>query len=73
MVNYLPLCLCLFKVLVRESYLYSDATSSTIWTQISNLDTYLSKTGNNIVKLNAHVQNLINTFTSRGGDTHYLI
>ena len=66
MVNSLPSRLCLFKVLVREIYLDSNATSGMIWTQISNLDTYLSQKGNVIVKFNTHVQTIINTLTSRG-------
>ena len=65
MVNSLLSGVCIFKVLVRGGYLDSDATSSMIRTQLSNLGTYPSQTFNNIVKSRAHVQTLIDTLTSR--------
>ena len=39
-----------------------------IRTQPNNLDTYLNQTRNDIVKLNDHVQTLIDTLTARGGN-----
>ena len=66
MVNSLPSGLCLFKVLAGGSYLFYNATSGMIRTQLSNLDNYLSQKGNNIVKLKSHIKTLINTLTSRG-------
>ena len=41
--------------------------------QLRNLDDYPSQTGNNIYKLNAHVQTLIDNLTSRGETTHDLL
>ena len=66
MINSVSSGLCLFNVLVRESYLDSNANSGIIRTQMSDLDTYLCKTRNNIVKFNDHIQTLIDTLTSRG-------
>ena len=63
MFNSLPSGLYMFKMLVRESYLYYNATSGIIWTQLNNLNNYLSQIGNIIVKLNDHVQTLIDTLT----------
>ena len=63
----------MFKVLVMGSYLDFIDTSGMICTQIRNLDPYLSQTGNNIVKFNAHVQTLIDTLTSRGQMNHVLL
>ena len=71
--SYLPTGLCMFKVLVMGSYLDFIDTSGMICTQIRNLDPYLSQTGNNIVKFNAHVQTLIDTLTSRGQMNHVLL
>ena len=72
MVNSLPSSLCLFKVLIREIYLDYNTNSGMIRTHRRNLGTYLSQTGNEIVKFNAHVQTLIDTLTSRGRTTYDL-
>ena len=39
MINYLPSGMCLFKMLVRESYLDYNDTSGMVCTHLSNLDT----------------------------------
>ena len=69
----LPSGLCLFKVLVREAHLDSKATSGMIRTELSNLDDYMSKIGNDIVKFNGHVTILLDTLTARGETTQDLV
>ena len=69
----LPSGLCLFKVLVRESHLDSNATSGMIRTELSNLDDYMNTIGNDIVKFNNRVQILLDTLTARGKTTHNLM
>ena len=64
-----PSGLCLLKVLVRESYLDSNATSGMIRTQLSELDSYMAEVGNDIVKFNTHVKTLIKALSSRGERT----
>jgi len=58
--------LCLLKILIRESHLDSNATSSMIRTKLSNLDEYLTETNNDILKFNNHVRMLIDSLTTRG-------
>jgi len=58
--------LCLLKILIRESHLDSNATSSMIRTKLSNLDEYLTETNNGILKFNNHVRMLIDSLTARG-------
>jgi hypothetical protein len=69
----LPSGLCLFKVLVRESYLDSNATSGMIRTKLSNLDAYIHQTGNDIVKFNGYVRTLLDALTARGESTSDLL
>ena len=64
--------LCLLKILIRESHIDSNATSSMICTKLTNLDEYLEETKNDITKFNHHVQMLIDSLTARGKTTHNL-
>ena len=64
---------CLLKVLVRESYLDSNATSTMIRTKLSNLDEYIVETKNDIAKFNSHVRVLTDMLKSRGETTHDLL
>jgi len=64
---------CLLKVIVRESYLDSNATVSTIRLQMSSLDTYVHENGTDIVELNAHVRSLVDGLTARGHTTQDLL
>ena len=56
----------LLKVLVRESHLDTNATTSWIRTQLSSLDEYMMIIGSNIGKFNFHVQTLMGSLTARG-------
>jgi len=64
---------CLLKVLVRESYLDSNATASTIRLQLSSLDTYIPGNSMDIIGFNAHVRSLMNGLTARGEGTEDLL
>jgi len=61
--------LCLLKILIRESHLDSNATSSMFRTKLSNLDEYLTETSKDILNLNNHVRMLIDSLTARGETT----
>ena len=65
--------LCLLKILIRESHLDSNATSSMIRTKLSNLDEYLVETNNDILKFNNHVRMLMDSLTARGETTQDLL
>jgi hypothetical protein len=64
---------CLLKVIVRESYLDSTATISTIRLQISSLDQYIRTNGTDIVAFNAHVRRLMDGLNARQATTHDLL
>ena len=64
---------CLLKVIVRESYLDSNATISTIRLQLSSLDTYVHDNGTDIIELNAHVRSLMDGLVARGQTTQDLL
>ena len=65
--------LCLLKILIRESHLDSNATSSMIRTKLSNLDEYLTETNSEILKFNNHVRMFIDSLTTRGETTQDLL
>lgn len=69
----LPSGLLLFKVLVRESHLDSNATSGMIRTKLTNLDSHLEQMGNDIVKFNGYVTMLLDSLKARGETTHDLL
>ena len=46
----IPSALCFLKVLIRESYLDSNATTSMIRTRLATLDELLAEVGNYIDK-----------------------
>lgn len=53
------------KILVRKSYLDSNATSSMIRFKLSNLDEYRTEVDNDVLQFNAYVKVLIDTLHSR--------
>jgi hypothetical protein len=69
----LPSGLLFLKIVIRESYLDSNATSSMIRIQLSNLDTYIVQAGNDINKFNKHVQALLEALNARGETTSDLL
>jgi hypothetical protein len=60
---------CLLKVIVRESYLDSNATVSSIRLELSSLDKYVEKNGSDIVEFNAHVRRLLDGLHARKAQT----
>ena len=67
-----PSALCFLKVLIRESYLDSNATSTMIRTKLATLDEHLAEMGNNISKFNDEVKVLVSSLNARGETTHDL-
>ena len=65
--------LCLLKILIKESHLDSNATSSMIRTKLTNLDEYLDEVENDIVQFNHYVQMLMDSLTARGETTQDLM
>ena len=64
---------CLLKVLIRESYLDSNATSSMIRIKLANLDEYIVQVKHDIGKFNNYVKVLVETLRARGETTSDLI
>ena len=63
----------LLKIIVRESHLDTNATTATIRTKLSSLDTYILTIGCDIVKFNSYVQLLIDSLKARGETTQDLL
>ncbi len=64
---------CLLKVVIRKSYLDSNATTKMIRKFLSNLKDYMTSVDSDIEKFNDHVQDLIDSLTARGQTTHDLL
>ena len=64
---------CLLKVIVRESYLDSTATVSSIRLELSSLDDYVHENGTDIVGLNAHAKSLVDGLGARKQRTEDLL
>ena len=64
---------CLLKVIIRESYLDSNATVSTLRLNLTNLDEYVLSNGTDIVAFNAYVQSQVDGLTARSEITNDLI
>lgn len=63
----------LFKVVIRESHLDSNATTTSIRTKLSSLDTYMPTIGNDILKFNQYVMLLLDQLAARGETTTDLL
>ena len=63
----------LLKIIIRESYLDSNATTTSIRNQLSSLDQFITTIVCDITNFNAHVQMLIEGLASRGETTHDLL
>ena len=63
----------LLKIIVQESHLDTNATSSSIRTKLMDLDKYLPTIGHDIVKFNTYVKRLIDGLRSRGETTQDLL
>ena len=63
----------LLKIIIRESHLDSNATTTSIRNQLSSLDIFITTVGCDITKFNAHVRLLLEGLASRGQTTHDLL
>ena len=73
MVNNLVSVKLLLKVLVRESPLDTNATTSWIYTQLLVLDEYMLTVVSDIGKFNLHVQNLVGSLQAQVETSNDLI
>ena len=62
----------LLKVIIQASHIDTNATTTWIRTELSNLDSYLPKIGHDITKLNEYVSTLLEQLYARGETTHDL-
>lgn len=72
-INGTPIGILVLKVVVRESYIDTNATTTFIRTQLSSLDEYLPLIDYDIGKFNLHVQALIEALNARGETTSDLL
>ena len=72
-VNGYELGIALAKVVIRESHLDTNATVSTIRTQLSNLDKFILTIGSDITKFNQHVKLLVSSLRARKEETKDLL
>lgn len=63
----------LLKIIIRESHLDTNATTTTIRTNLSSLDLYLPRIGHDITKFNQYVQLMVQALKSRGETTQDLL
>jgi hypothetical protein len=63
----------LLKVIIRESHLDTNATTNSIRTKLSNLDTYITTVNSDIGLFNQHVKMLIQSLTARNQETSDLL
>ena len=63
----------LLKIIIRESHLDTNATTSNIRTKLSNLDTYVMTIGCDITKFNGYVKLLTESLAARGESMNDLL
>ena len=63
----------LLKVILRESHLDSNATTSVVRLKLSSLDNYMPKINSDISQFNAYVQILVASLQSRGESSNDLL
>ena len=66
MVNNIPSGPLLLKIIIRESHIDTNATSSAIRLRLSNLDTYIGTINDNIPKFNLYVREQMIELAVRG-------
>ena len=64
---------CFLKIIVRESYLDLNATVTTMWLNLTNLDEYIMTNGSDIIAFNVYVQSQIDGLAARGEITSNLL
>jgi hypothetical protein len=63
----------LLKIIIRESHLDTNATTSSIRTKLSRLDTYIVTIASDITKFNGYVRYLIDSLAARGESSNDLL
>jgi hypothetical protein len=63
----------LLKIIIRESYIDTNATTTYIRDQLSSLDTFLPTVDYDIGKMNLHIQSLVEALNARGETTTDLL
>jgi hypothetical protein len=63
----------LLKIIIRESHLDTNATTSSIRTKLSRLDTYIVTIASDITKFNGYVRFLIDSLAARGETSNDLL
>jgi hypothetical protein len=63
----------LLKIIIRESHLDTNATTTSIRKKLSSLDTYILTIGSDITRFNGHVRLLIDSLVARGKSTQDLL
>ena len=63
----------LLKVIIRESHLDTNATTNSIRTKLSSLDTYITTVNSDIGRFNQYVKLLIQSLTARNQGTSDLL
>ena len=59
----------LLKIVIRESHLDTNATTSVLRLKLSALDTYMPKVNSDIVKFNTYVRLLLDSLAARGEES----
>ena len=65
-IGVLPSGNLLFKVVLRESHIDTNATVLTIIVRLSSLDTYMVKINSDIKKFNSYVKQQVDSLAARG-------
>ena len=64
---------CLLKIIIRESHIDTNATTSFISQRLSKLDQYIKTVGSDIDKFNTYINNQLDSLHARGEDTSDLL
>ena len=59
----------LLKIVIRESHLDTNATTSVLRLKLSSLDTYMPKVNSDIIKFNTYVRLLLDSLAARGEES----
>ena len=71
--TYIPSGNLLLKIIVRESHLDTNATTTSIRGKLSSLDRYINTVNNDVTKFNAYVKSLLMALSARGQRTEDLL
>ena len=72
-VNGTPSGVLFLKVLIRESHIDTNTITRHIRKKLSELDKYLKTVGYNVVQLNDHAKDLMNSLRARGESSTDLV